>query len=510
MKKALFFICLFISFVKISYSQQPNVSPGPLSEICPYTNTNFTVTLAGNYTEVTVIASTGGPILVFGPSSRSYNSNTNTTTFNFVGSFADINQPQSFRITYGSNSHTFTFTRIKSLNLAGVGPYCGIVPSISTFDAPRCQVVTRTITFNNIQFNTSGESTCWGPPITSYEYLIPSGWTLDGTLSNGSTWIQNDNNVTITSNLDGGLSGSIQIRAVNTACGTTLSKSQIKSIPINRPAPSLSITTSSNFLICSGSKIFGLNGLPSMGSTNWSISSNYGAGSLSNESNTTVTVTKTNIGYETLKASVSDCITTYEVTQKLEFGGPTASYNIYCYNPLDPSCYQTESFYIFRPSLILGEYATSYQWSYRINGTTNETIIPSTGFDGAFIFSSAGTYDVMVRPVNDCGIGNPSYSTISVVDLCGFGFNVVATPNPADEELTITTKDENSEVKMLPSKDKVIYQLVDINKGGIVKQWIFDNSINTRKLNVAMINPGQYILTVIKGKYQKGVQVLIK
>ena len=92
------------------------------------------------------------------------------------------------------------------------------------------------------------------------------------------------------------------------------------------------------------------------------------------------------IGIETLTATVTHCSFTYTVSKTISFGNPVATFDIYTYVPLNASCYEVDAFYIFRPTLVTGTYPSQYQWSYRVSGTSTETIISSTGEDGLFIF----------------------------------------------------------------------------------------------------------------------------
>lgn len=65
---------------------------------------------------------------------------------------------------------------------------------------------------------------CYGS-ITTYEYLLPAGWQLNGFTSTGSNWIAGDNNETVTTNLLGGNAAQILVRPTN-SCAITLAKNQ--------------------------------------------------------------------------------------------------------------------------------------------------------------------------------------------------------------------------------------------------------------------------------------------
>lgn len=300
------------------------------------------------------------------------------------------------------------------------------------------------------------------------------------------------------------------------SCGSGLQNGQTPGqILINRPALPLSIPETQTD-ICSGSKTYTLTGLPSGATTTWSITNNYGVAGTSNPTNTSVQVNKlfSNNGHETLTATVTHCGFTYPVTKELNFGAPETSFDIFTYYPLYAECYEAQVFYIFRPTLVYNYdvYPPAYQWSWRVNGTTTENIVTSTSEDGVFIFNNPGTYDIIVRPANDCGVGTTtSVKTITVVDLCyGSRFSITASPNPTGGDLNVTLDKEAPEVKKLNKSEKVYYQLYDLNRANLVKQWTFDNSSNNRQLNVRGVKPGQYMLVVRKGKYQQSTQIIIK
>ncbi|MFY7813906.1 MAG: T9SS type A sorting domain-containing protein [Chryseobacterium taeanense] len=217
------------------------------------------------------------------------------------------------------------------------------------------------------------------------------------------------------------------------------------------------------------------------------------------------------IGIETLTATVTHCSFTYTVSKTISFGNPVATFDIYTYVPLNASCYEVDAFYIFRPTLVTGTYPSQYQWSYRVSGTSTETIISSTGEDGLFIFPNTDTYDILVRPVNDCGIGaTASVKTIEVVFSCYSGFSMAVTPNPASSEINVTIDKESEEVKSLKTNQQVLFQLYELNTKMLIKQWAFDNAINKRQLNISNVKSGNYILVVTKGKFQQSKQIIIR
>lgn len=169
--------------------------------------------------------------------------NTQTqTTFTFVGRFNDKNINQVFKIDYtpgggSATSYFAQFKKIKSLYYDNTpSQSCPrIQPNSGLITVALCQTANIPISFNNVKWWTFGEGVdfCWGT-ITSYEYQLPSGWSLNGQSSTGSNWIAGSNNVTITSDLSTG--GVIGIRPGN-SCSSGMNNGQTPvQIPINRPS----------------------------------------------------------------------------------------------------------------------------------------------------------------------------------------------------------------------------------------------------------------------------------
>lgn len=247
MKKII--LLLSIALATITNSIGQSISPNESTEFCPLVNQTFTVTIPLIKSGTGIILTTiGTPTIVTGVTGIT--SSGGNTTFTFVGRFSDDNNTQSFRVDYTRNSTNngdlaiFNFKKIKSLKFYSLPSAINTnIPSISS---QICQVTTHSLNFTNIRFGNGFDGTvaAYGTAITSYEYLLPVGWILGTTTSTGA-WITANNNVTITSNLTGGDGTNIQIRALNTNCGITLTKSPIKNIPITRPKPTLAFTGAS-------------------------------------------------------------------------------------------------------------------------------------------------------------------------------------------------------------------------------------------------------------------------
>lgn len=249
-----FLTLLALTACMIFTSSAQSVSPAATDEYCPMTDYTFTVTIPGTYSSFNVTA--GAPTVVANP--YDITSSSGTTTFKFKANFRDVNISQEFTVGYKNaanedKTYVIAFKKIKSLFYPNIDQTCArITPNLPFIQAPTCQISTFNLSFSNIKFVTEFESpkSCFGS-VTTYEYLLPSGWKLNSTTSNGTTWLAGDNNETITSDATTGNNGSIQIRATNSACSSPLlTKGQAVSVPVYRNAPAFTISPASMEINC--------------------------------------------------------------------------------------------------------------------------------------------------------------------------------------------------------------------------------------------------------------------
>lgn len=217
----------------MTQSKSQTISPDVNQEYCHSTNYNFVITVPGT---VTSISPSGGCSVI------SRNANT------FVGRFTDVNVKQTFTVYYTDNNGNalffpFEFRKVKSL----LSDACSLIPP-STITAPQCQITNIPYSFTALQWFTSFENPkyCFGS-ISTYEYLLPAGWKLNGTTSTGS-WLPAGPSVTFTSNANTG--GIIQVRAINSGCATSIFKGSISTISISRPNPTFTISPSTVSMTC--------------------------------------------------------------------------------------------------------------------------------------------------------------------------------------------------------------------------------------------------------------------
>lgn len=255
-----------ISLVFLFQAKSQTITPNQSTEVCPLVDYTFTASVTGTNPSIDNFYSTAILVQQVYNVSTTTSNGVTTTTFNFKGRFNDVNTKQYFRLKYtnSANSPTlydYSFLKIKSLLHWGTGVTNNGQPPRSTDDcsainistaplqAPNCQITTLNISFAKTQYANIFETPilCFGE-VANYEYLLPAGWQLGTSTSNGSTWLAGSNNVTITSNASTG--GSIGIRPANTACGTPLAKGRETYIPISRPNPIFTISPSTVSMTC--------------------------------------------------------------------------------------------------------------------------------------------------------------------------------------------------------------------------------------------------------------------
>lgn len=233
MKKTLYFLAL----IATTFASAQNILPVQSDEMCPNKEYIFTVSLLPD--DYIGLNSSGGAQITLPPPSDS------KTSFTFKGKFSDVSGAQIFTVTYKGGSKPFTFTKVKSL----FGGYKeGSAPSQIT--VPICQTKPIPLNISGDKYWDASTSpyTAFGS-INNYRYLIPSGWFLNSTLSNGSTWITVSGSVTVTPTEDTGGNSSIQY-AAKSDCTGNFFEGTPKFISISRPNPTYTLSPTSFPFVC--------------------------------------------------------------------------------------------------------------------------------------------------------------------------------------------------------------------------------------------------------------------
>lgn len=373
MKYAISFVALCLIGMA-TFAQ--SITPLPTTEFCPDQEVTFTVTIPGQ--NPTVSSWINAPFVTQAPYNVS--STASTTTFNFKGRFRDFNGSQQFRIAFNDNvsggiaEYIPKFNRIKSL--ASTMPCAVVQPNQTSISFPFCQITSQPITFSNVQWGTTGESPllCFGS-IATYEFLLPSGWSLNGTPSNGVTWLPGTSGATVTSDLSTGEGVKIQVRPRN-SCGTSFQNNQIAGeVTILRPKPVLTLSASQDYICNVGETAqFSIPNLPASATVAWTVNEPTMASVVGSNSANPVTITKSsNVNaLVNVTATVTQCGYTYPpLTKQIALGtGRTTvffqSHQVVCESPSRPYYYgSVEEF----PS------ANFYEWYLKDNTSASNPFV---------------------------------------------------------------------------------------------------------------------------------------
>jgi hypothetical protein len=263
---------------------QVTISPDEDNQVCPLTSVNFIIAIPSatfNPSNIAV-SSYNSPIGVVITSGVSLTYPSGGVLVHFTGNFQDDQRQQALKITFDDavsgirQEKIFTYTRVRSL--AKVYPGYSYISSVSPSSINRalCTTTDVNVSFTGVYFWAENAQGSLNSLTThpDYEYLAPSGWSVNGTASNGSTWILGSTTTSAVITPDGatGSGGVIKIRPSNAGCGTGLATGPEAIIGIIRDNPTL-YTTSTK--VCDNSNpVFTVTGAPSGSSAIWNSSSN--------------------------------------------------------------------------------------------------------------------------------------------------------------------------------------------------------------------------------------------
>lgn len=235
MKKILYIFALIASFSANAQDINPTIG----TELCP--NQEYTFTVSGLPGAYNTINTSGGATITQYPSGSG-------TSITFKGKFSDVTGAgQVFTITWANGgTKDFKFTKVKSL----FGGYSENFNNPTTLTVPICQTtpVSLNISGNKYWDVSTSPYSSFGS-ITTYRYLLPSGWYLNSTLSNGSNWITATGGVTITPTANTGNGATIQYVAKND-CSGAFFEGTPRYISISRPNPTFTLSPTSLTFVC--------------------------------------------------------------------------------------------------------------------------------------------------------------------------------------------------------------------------------------------------------------------
>lgn len=515
----LFFTCLGVG---ATYGQA-TILPGLSSEQCPLTNVSFTVTLPGTGYSMPSVQGWGGPGGVVAAdvvSQSSFSTVGSNTRLTFVGRFQDDNRTQAFRLSYEKGgvpgSETFRYTRVKSFFQGAVESRPQL--NLPNIIAPVCAVTTFSVSFAKVKYvNVTPPKIVFGEA-SDYEYLLPAGWKLGTTTSNGSAWIAGSNNATITTDLNTGNGSFFRVRAVN-SCGTSLVRGPEAQIPIFRRRPS---AINGPTVLCSGSATYSLNEpLIAGGGIVWSVSNPSLAVISGSATDPTVTLTRTGTGSGNvvLSASINDCSGTY-VLQYTIAVGPPGNVTLQVNPPAFDFC---NTSYLEFDATVENAFQASLFWS--VVGSGAKVKFGASGYTPVFLIYPSGTFEIVGEISNSCGT---TYYSSGEIDAAGLYTSYCPTPRPAalptenagpadyssrfilspnpgrGDDLRITFPEK------IPEEQEVTIRLYGVYQARFVKTWTFPGGQDSYALKAEALAPGQYAVEVGIGAHRTTRQWLVK
>lgn len=515
MKKVLL-TCFLCFAIIVARTQIISISPDQTNEFSPNVEYTFTATIVFDYSSMIGL---GGCYVTQLPTAPVGH------TFTFKAKFADANQKQTFQINHPDGSYTkFEFKKIKSLFYP---TSCAQVPNQTPVNVPRCQTVNIPISFTNVQWGANFENPtlCFGS-ITNYEYQLPNQWTLNGQTSTGSNWIAGTNSVTVTSDASNGVNGVILIRPKTVTAGLQNGQTPGQ-IPINRAAPTLTITGSQ--AICSGTSDYQV-ALPAGATIQWTLSGSD-ASIVGCSTCSTVTVSRnTSVDVSVvLTATVTDCIQTYpSLTKPIRLGKPSVDqsgyitdgtyYPIKIYNGLSSDYNELcKGHTAITQFSYAGE--TNVTWMRTFASPTN-TVWWNYGDDiKLYFYALSQSQRFQMTATNACGSFVRDYAFRS--KACSGGcLQYQVSPNPAANNINIIVPNipgpcdgptafgaqENGNEQ----RDVIITEVRLYDNLGVLKKVKQVNKVKQLSLDVTALKGGVYFIEVTDGTYKETQQVIIQ
>ena len=365
----------------------------------------------------------------------------------------------SIMTTVGTTGGTIS---VKANNSCGSGTSQSLAITVNTLPGQPA-----TITGNNSVCQGSSQiySVVAVTGATSYTWTLPSGWAGSSTTNSITTTV-------------GSTNGTILVKA-NNSCGSSTDQSLAITV-ITLPAQPGAIT--GNNSVCQGSsQTFSVTSVAGATSYTWTLPSGWTGTSTSNSITTTVGNTSGTVSVKANNNCGSSTAQTLAVTVSLIPTQPasiTGNSNVLLA--------QTTNYSISTlPS------ATSYNWQLSGGGTI-QSGQPTTTI--SINWTTAGTYNLSIGGINNCG--NGPVQTLSITVSVGTGivnpdnrYEIKISPNPSAGEFYLTAKGLNGKminIQILNSLGQAIYNN---------EQKVFVNDF-TKMLDLKKIANGIYFIKI--------------
>lgn len=498
MKKLLLLLLILVTSLGNLCAQ--TISPVQSTEVCPGVNMTFTVTIAANsIIGVSPKALNANPTVVQGP--HNFSTSGSNIVFDFVGKFTDDNNKQTFMITYvntAGQTTTWDATYPKIKSLLNFHSATQIYPSPTSFLADRCVEQSRNISFTRVKYGNPFEP----PPsdygiINNYKWLLPAGWKLNSTTSDGTTWLTAGYNETVTSDL--GTAGNIRIRPINTACGSGLYEGQEATIPISRPEPTITLSSAAGYICANqGTTTLTATGIPSGATVSWSIVSPANQAQFVG-CTTCTTATLQRIGTSnviaTVKATVTHCTYTYERTINITLGTPAYGVMTVVTN----YCLGGSDWELGLQASSPDPTVTGYLW-------TRDGVAAGSGANWSTYEFPPSCMTIGLKAGNACGYSTEG--TQQYCPPCGY-YRMAVNPNPAKGKMNISvTTPFGSSLNRKSSK--TIFKLIQVDNSKVFRQWEFADNQKNYSLPLSGIRKGLYVLEMSRGTEKTSKQVVIE
>ena len=344
----------------ISEKPGPPATPGTISgtaDVCPGTSQTYSISAVANATSYNWTV----------PSGWTINSGQNSTSITVTA--GNANQSGNISVSASDDCGTSSDKTLA----ASVKPGTPAIPGTISGTADVCPGTSQTYSISAVA------------NATSYNWSVPSGWTINSG--------QNSTSITVTAG-NAGQNGNISVNASDD-CGTSSDKTLAASVKPGTPATPGTISGTAD--VCPGtSQTYSISAVANATSYNWSVPSGWTINS--GQNSTSITLTAGNAsqnGNISVNAS-DDCGTSADKTLAVtvKAGTPATPGTISGTADVCPGTSQTYSI-----SAVAN--ATSYNWSvpsgWTINSGQNTTSITVTA-------GNAGQNgNISVNAADDCG-----------------------------------------------------------------------------------------------------------